>query len=154
MRSLLAHPVPLAAIAVLVVNDHWAKVACPGLVTGKLSDFAGMVFFPLFVVAAVELAIGRAWRSRATLVAVTLVCLSVFAAIKLSHAAGDVWATALGHAQWIVYASWSAILGDPIAASTPVAHTVDPTDLLAAIPGAVVAVASVPHTTSRSSDLG
>jgi hypothetical protein len=153
MRSLLANPVPLAAIVVLVVNDHWAKAAYPGLVTGKLSDFAGMVFFPLFVVAAVELVLGRTWRSRATVFAVTVVCLAVFAAIKLSPAAGNVWATALGHAQWIAYATWSTVLGDPIAASTPVAHTVDPTDLLAAIPGAGVAVASVQPMTSASSEL-
>ena len=40
------HPVALAAIAVLVVNDHVLKSAYPGWLTGKLSDIAGLVFFP------------------------------------------------------------------------------------------------------------
>jgi hypothetical protein len=143
-RSLLARPVVLASIALLVVNDHWAKAAHPGVVTGKLSDFAGMIFFPLLVVAAIELALGRRWRSRAALVAVTAVCLAVFAAINVSDTAGSMWAAALGHAQWIPSATWAAMTGDPIAPPIAVAHTVDPTDLLAAIPGAAVGVTSWP----------
>ena len=43
----LATPIAIFAIALLVVNDHVLKLACPGLVTGKLSDFAGLMFFPL-----------------------------------------------------------------------------------------------------------
>ena len=44
---------PLAALVVLVVNDHWLKGGLlPGAVTGKLSDFAGLLYFPLFVTAA------------------------------------------------------------------------------------------------------
>ena len=31
------------------MNDHVLKHACPGVVTGKLSDFAGLFFFPLFL---------------------------------------------------------------------------------------------------------
>jgi hypothetical protein len=46
--------VPIAAIAVLAANDHWGKAAFPGLVTGKLSDVAGLAFFPLLLVALAE----------------------------------------------------------------------------------------------------
>lgn len=42
----IAHPVTVAAAVVLFVNDHALKQAWPGLVTGKLSDVAGMVMFP------------------------------------------------------------------------------------------------------------
>ena len=42
---------PLAVIAVLslFLNDHVFKYAWPGVVTGKLSDVAGMIFFPLLL---------------------------------------------------------------------------------------------------------
>ncbi|HET7501896.1 MAG TPA: hypothetical protein VFK02_12855 [Kofleriaceae bacterium] len=40
----LTRPIAIAAIALLVVNDHVLKAAYPGFVTGKLSDFAGMMF--------------------------------------------------------------------------------------------------------------
>ena len=38
----------------MIVNDRVLKVRYPSEVTGKLSDFAGLVFFPLFLVAAAE----------------------------------------------------------------------------------------------------
>ena len=51
-----AHPWPLLAMALLGVNDHLLKGSgwLPGWVTGKLSDFAGLFFFPLFITAAVD----------------------------------------------------------------------------------------------------
>ena len=39
----LAHPGSVLALVVLVLNDHVLKQAWPGLVTGKLSDVAGLV---------------------------------------------------------------------------------------------------------------
>ena len=46
-------PAVLLALAVLILNDHWLKHAglLPGSVTGKLSDFAGLLYFPLFATA-------------------------------------------------------------------------------------------------------
>jgi hypothetical protein len=41
--SLFASPVLVGSIAVLLVNDHVLKSAWPGLVTGKLSDVAGVL---------------------------------------------------------------------------------------------------------------
>ncbi|MDP6933021.1 MAG: hypothetical protein QGG40_08885, partial [Myxococcota bacterium] len=43
----LLHPAPLLALVVLVVNDHWGKGHLPAVLSGKLSDFAGLLFFPL-----------------------------------------------------------------------------------------------------------
>ncbi len=52
----LTHPVTIAAVAVLVVNDHLLKGAgvLPGWLTGKLSDVAGMFFFPVLLAALVH----------------------------------------------------------------------------------------------------
>lgn len=46
--SLLLHPGFLIGLAVLILNDTWLKSAFPGLITGKLSDFAGLLIFPMF----------------------------------------------------------------------------------------------------------
>lgn len=46
----LVHPVTLAAIAALLLNDHLLKRLTPGTLTGKLSDFAGLLFFPMVLI--------------------------------------------------------------------------------------------------------
>jgi hypothetical protein len=50
--TLLVRPLPVLALVVLGVNDHVLKGSgwLPDLVTGKLSDFAGLFFFPLLLV--------------------------------------------------------------------------------------------------------
>lgn len=50
------HPAPLAAVALLVLNDHALKGAglFPAWLTGKLSDFAGLLFFPLLCTACAD----------------------------------------------------------------------------------------------------
>jgi len=48
----LLHPAALAAIVLLAVNDWLLKGRAPGWLTGKLSDFAGLLFFPLLLTAA------------------------------------------------------------------------------------------------------
>lgn len=49
----LLHPGALAAVAVLVLNDWWAKRHHPSWLTGKLSDVAGLVMAPLALSAAI-----------------------------------------------------------------------------------------------------
>lgn len=108
----LGHPLPLAAVVVLVVNDHLLKGRGPGWLTGKLSDFAGLFFFPvLLTTAARALRLRRVtpWRAAwATAIA--------FAALKLFPPA---------------HAAWVATLGPAV---------MDPTDL-AALPCAFLAAA-------------
>jgi len=50
----LAHPLPLLAVVVLCLNDHFLKGSglLPGWLTGKLSDFAGLFFFPILLCSA------------------------------------------------------------------------------------------------------
>jgi len=59
-----AHPWPLLAMALLGFNDHLLKGSgwVPGWLTGKVSDFAGLFFFPLFVTAAVDTLLYLAFR--------------------------------------------------------------------------------------------
>ena len=49
----LCHPLPLLAVLLLAVNDGWLKGAhlLPTWLTGKLSDVAGLFFFPLLLAA-------------------------------------------------------------------------------------------------------
>lgn len=49
-------PVVIASILLLLLNDHVLKQAAPSALTGKLSDFAGLFFFPLLLGALIELA--------------------------------------------------------------------------------------------------
>jgi hypothetical protein len=91
------HPVTLAAVAVLAINDWVLKPHLgPGVVTGKLSDVAGLVFAPVVLSAALGLALHVAARlgarvdpslSRRRLIACTAATGAVFAAVKLDPGA-------------------------------------------------------------------
>src|SRR5690606_28492776 len=50
----LLHPVTLLSLVVLVLNDHWLKRVAPSVLSGKLSDFAGLVLAPLVLHASYE----------------------------------------------------------------------------------------------------
>ncbi len=105
----LVHPVPLAAVGVLALNDHLLKGAglLPGAVTGKLSDFAGLFFFPLLL-AAIAGGICRALRGRdiddrRSLAAATAIATAAgFAAVKLLPAVNA-----------LVARTWGAMVMDP-----------------------------------------
>ena len=45
----LGHPVFIAAVLLLVINDWILKTAFHNFITGKLSDFAGLFAFPFFL---------------------------------------------------------------------------------------------------------
>ncbi len=103
----LVHPGAVVAIAILVVNDHLLKARYPGLVTGKVSDFAGLAFFPLFLQALAELAGARV--SRRWLVACTVATGTVFAAVKTVDGANAAYAWI---ASWLL-APWAWARGAP-----------------------------------------
>lgn len=97
----LCHPLPMGAVLVLALNDHLLKGAgvLPGWLTGKLSDLAGLFFFPLLLAALARGASRLARRpaplepTRLTAAAAGLTA-AVFAAIKLSPAM-NAWASSL-----------------------------------------------------------
>ena len=134
----LQHPVALAALVLLVVNDHILKAASPGWLTGKLSDVAGLVFFPLLVAAAVELASRRDVAARA--VAGVAIAVGVgFAAIKLWSPASDAYRVGLAALQWPAHALVAVLDSATLPAIGRVQLTADPTDLLA-LPALLVPV--------------
>ena len=132
----LLHPVALVAIATLVVNDQLLKAAAPGLLTGKLSDVAGLVFFPLLLVAAAELVSGtlrRPWRGpspRAITLAVAFTGLA-FAAVKVTPFGEAAYEALLGAAQWPFRAVGGLAGGSGVPPFAQVELTRDPTDLVA-----------------------
>ena len=130
---MLLHPVAIAAVLVLVINDHVVKQAFPGFVTGKVSDIAGLVFFPLLLAELAALLIRRdAGRLLPASAAMTTVG---FALVKLTPAGAFANAWGLGAAQWI---GGLALPGD--VDLQPVVVVMDPTDLLA-LPAVLLAVA-------------
>lgn len=123
--SELLAPLPLCALAVLVLNDWLLKgSSAPSWLTGKLSDFSGLFVFPLIATAAFDgLLLGaarlgapvdftlRRWKLA---VAIGLTA-GGFAAMKLSATGAAVVARVIG-----------AVFGHAAVA-------VDPTDLVALV---------------------
>jgi hypothetical protein len=77
---------PRVAVAVLGVYDAVLKPMFHNALTGKISDFAGCFFFPLYVSALLSL-FGAAPREQRLLVGAAFTVL-LFAPVKLSAAAG------------------------------------------------------------------
>lgn len=105
----LRRPLFLAALALLVLNDHVLKGAglLPTWLTGKLSDVAGLLIAPVLLAACLHLRSRAAWLAAHALVA------AVFTSIKLDPRCAQGWDALL---------SGVGVLGHT---------TVDPTDLLA-----------------------
>ena len=117
--DLLVRPLAVVAMMTLIVNDHVLKPRWPGLLTGKLSDLAGLVFLPLLIISLYEVAraaMRRSWRvsERAVLAIVATVALG-FAATKLSTAVAATYGDILGWLRWplIGHRSQVAISQDP-----------------------------------------
>lgn len=141
----LLHPLPLCAIGVLVLNDHLFKAAFPGLLTGKLSDFAGLAFFPLFLQAGWEalqsLRARPAVPSRRALIVAVVATAVVFALVKVWHLAGELYRWGLGLLQWPVRALAALLSGRTTPGLAPVVLVRDPTDLIA-LPAVLLALAA------------
>ena len=108
--AFFVHPLPLASVFLLALNDHYLKAAWPGRFTGLLSDVCGLFFFPLFLCAWFYFFILFTWRALAASIFLTD---TVFIAIKIWP-----WATR-------AYVGILGELGFPSRAVT------DPSDLLA-----------------------
>jgi hypothetical protein len=128
--GLLLHPLTVLSVVVLLGNDHLLKAAAPGLLTGKLSDIAGLVVFPLLLAEVAGFIarrmLGRPIEARILVPATVLITAAGFSAVKTSNVAADLWAGGLGALQWLV--GFGFARGGP-PPSTVVA--VDPTDLAA-----------------------
>jgi hypothetical protein len=112
-------PVSVLSLIVLVVNDHFLKDRYHNAVTGKLSDAAGMVFFPLFIAAAIEvgvsLATRRRWRFSPVGVTVSVVASgAAFTLTKLWSPAADAYRILTAATEWPFFAVKSLITGSAI----------------------------------------
>lgn len=86
----LGAPPTLLALAVLALNDHVLKQAAPGVVTGKLSDLAGLVLTPALL--AVVLAVLRVPRAAPVALVATAVAFTVVkTTVSGVEAANAVW---------------------------------------------------------------
>jgi len=111
------HPVTLAAVALLLLNDWVLKPRFRGsFVTGKLSDIAGLVFAPVVLSAAIGLALRVVGRpGYLTQLRLVLCCAATaigFAVVKLYPPIGDVVAHAIGHGASF-YPDWTDVLCTP-----------------------------------------
>jgi hypothetical protein len=114
----LTHGITLLSIALLLLNDHLLKLVAPSFLTGKLSDFAGLFFFPFLLAALLSLLLWP-WRcNRPRWVGVLAVAITAvtFVLVKVTF-----W----GHA-WAIH-GLSSVLGHPITIAR------DPTDLIALV---------------------
>lgn len=136
--TLLVRPGPMLALVALGVNDHLLKGSgwLPGWMTGKISDFAGLLYFPLLLVTLLNLALHplERWRGRPlpgaspTVRQIDVACVATglfFGLVQVVPEVADFysWATAK-------LAFWSR--------ATSAVVTMDPTDLVA-VPSVVVA---------------
>lgn len=133
----LLHPVSLASLLMLGLNDHVLKRVAPGVLSGKLSDFAGVVLLPLVLHAVFEMTFTRLrsppspeLSNRALKVCLAL-GLSAFALPEVWPAAETVYRYAFGVAYWPFRALAAALAERPLPSLLPVDATADVTDLLA-----------------------
>lgn len=121
MRSLenslccLAHPVSFLSIGLLILNDHVLKIVVPSWLTGKLSDFAGLFFFPFLLAIIFGIAFRRASPKTIGALAIGITAIW-FALIKTTT-----WGNALTE-EFV-----SRLLG------VPVQIVLDPTDVIALV---------------------
>ena len=129
------HPVPLAALPLLLVNDHVLKVSYSGWLSGKLSDVAGLILLPFVLLATWDLV--RLARPRMPAVGSRLVVASVvvvmvaFTAVEVVPLGSDIYRVVLGGSQWPFRALAALVSARPLPTLAPVQLTSDLTDLLA-----------------------
>lgn len=133
--EVVLHPVALAALGLWIVNDHALKAWWGNGLTGKLSDVASLVFFPLLLVAVVELVSWAAGRKRwqtssrwAVLVAAAMTGF-VMATINLFEPCAVVYQQGLGLLQWPFLSAAALWSGQALPAPGTVELTMDPSDL-------------------------
>jgi hypothetical protein len=109
----LASPLTLLSLTLLLLNDHLLKATIPSWFTGKLSDFAGLYFFPFVLTALFSLL--RQPPTRTATLAFTLTAVS-FTLIKT-----------IPPITTLTESFWSQLIG------APVQIIPDPTDLIALV---------------------
>ncbi len=66
----LAHPLTIISVVALVVNDHWLRWTLPSWWTGKLGDFAWLLFAPFICTLALSWLIPKRWQQQERMVGI------------------------------------------------------------------------------------
>ena len=131
----LLHPLPLAGVVLLLLNDHLLKEAIPGIITGKLSDLAGLLFFPLLLQALWEWStawFSTSWKPSRRVLWFSVVATGLaFSSIQLWAPATELYVWGLGYLQWPFRQGMSLLSGGGWLQPRQVMMVPDPTDLLA-----------------------
>ena len=129
-KSYLLHPLCLASLALLLLNDHFLKATFHNALTGKLSDIAGLIFFPLVLFALCSWVLPRQVQTtqgmRHLLICIVVVVGLVFSLIQLNATAAEVYTRIMGLLQWGL--SGAFLRDQPVFIA---GHTPDPGDLIA-----------------------
>jgi hypothetical protein len=143
--DLLLHPGSICALVLLVANDHLFKGSdMPKVLTGKLSDVAGLVLLPLVLTASWEWAaeasrkVSASSRIRAVGVA-TVISVIAFTALQVSSVASGIYARMLGLLQWVPGAGLALIEGQRSPPVPVPQHVGDPGDLIT-LPACLLAI--------------
>jgi hypothetical protein len=146
----MLHPVCLLALGSWWLNDAVLKARYHNWLTGKLSDLACMVVFPVLVLAVLQVvrSLGRVrWEPRREHVLLTVLGVGLlFAGINLSASVGEVYRQVF---TWVLYPFLLAFEGSgrmPI-----ISHTQDATDLIT-LPALYFAYRLVPCRAAPSAD--
>ena len=145
--ELALHPLALVGLAVLLLNDHVLKALAPGWLTGKLSDVAGLLFFPFLLLALVDVVRRRrepGLRAAALAAAATA---GAFTAVKVWEPARTVYCWAIGVLRYPFDAVTSVLAGAGAGPLTRAVVTPDASDLIAV--GACAVVVLVARRRSR-----
>ena len=156
--DLLLQPVSIAALILVIINDRWLKVDHPGLVSGKISDFAGLIYFPLLLVSLLEAARfvvrRRTWEltPRAVLIASSIVGIA-FVLIKTWAPASEIYREVMGYFFWPGFAFIDFVKGNQINGVREAFLAQDPWDLLGLIvlPIPVLVARKVMRTSANAS---
>lgn len=138
----MLHPAMVIAVGVLALNDHWLKgrfgtEPAAGVVTGKLSDVAGLAFFPALLVSVLEVARwalrrgrgGWAW-SRRELAAAMAMTAAGFAVVQVVPAAAAGYEAVLAVLRWCPAGVAAGLGGGPWPTIPQVGHVMDASDIL------------------------
>ena len=125
----LRHPLTLLMLALWILNDHVFKAMFGSVLTGKLSDIAGLVVFPLIFVGAYEMVWAlrglQAEHTRTILWAGLGISAALMIGINLFDGCAEACRIGLGLAQWPFRSLWAL----SIMPLSKVSLTMDPTDL-------------------------
>lgn len=132
--ELLLNPVTLAAAVVLLLNDIWFKHRWPSLTTGKLSDFAGLVVLPVFLVSITELVRSLTRRSVTRTEdawVFPLISGLGFVFVKTTGLGATAYSWLIGSVRWPTLYLEALVGGESAPPIRPIITAVDPTDLIA-----------------------